>query len=75
MRNESNKACGSWHSVTTLGNRQPSREECTAAFWGKSALFTYFGFSQEVTKSLLSVEKGIREVVHLIFPEIFTEHL
>lgn len=74
MRNESNKACGSWHSVMTLGNRQPSRE-CTAAFCGKSALFTHFGFSQEVTESLLYVEKGIREVVHLIFPEIFTEHL
>ena len=75
MRNEQNKACRSWHSVVTLGTRQPPREECLSAFCLKSAIFAYFRFTQEVAKFLLRVEKGIGEAVHLFFPEIFIERL
>lgn len=68
------KVCESWYSDSL----KPQRDECISDFccipsstiFSPTCISTYFRFTQELAKSLLCTQKGIREAVPLVFPEI-----
>lgn len=63
------------HSMVTLGNGQPPRDEGHACFTVCQLFSPISDLRKSWQNSWLCMEEESGEIVHLFFSEIFTEHL